>query len=107
MATGWKVGDPIENLTRAGNSPAWSTVRGRYWKNAANDALEGEYSGSNLARMQAGKPPLHDELGVPMELNHIIPRWQGGAHTLDNLEPLWPWEHAAVDPFRFYTGPTP
>lgn len=101
------IGDSIENLTKAGNSPAWSTVRARYWKNAANDALEGEYSASNLARMQAGKPPLHDELGVPMELNHIIPRSQGGGHTLDNLEPLWPWEHAAVDPYRFYTGPTP
>ncbi|HEX2893754.1 MAG TPA: RHS repeat-associated core domain-containing protein [Marmoricola sp.] len=106
-ARGWKVGDPIENLTKAGNSPAWSTVRARYWKNAANDALEGEYSAANLARMRAGKPPLHDELGVPMELNHIIPRYQGGGHTLDNLEPLWPWEHAAVDPYRFYTGPTP
>lgn len=106
-ATGWKVGQPIENLTRAGNSPSWSTVRARYWKNTANDALEGEYSASNLARMEGGKPPLHDELGVPMELNHIIPRWQGGGHTLENLEPLWPWEHAAVDPFRFYTGPTP
>ncbi len=106
-ATGWRVGDPIENLTRAGNSPSWSTVRARYWKNAANDALEGEYSASNLARMEAGKPPLQDELGVPKELNHIVPRWQGGGHTLDNLEPLWPWEHAAVDPFRFYTGPTP
>lgn len=23
------------------------------------------------------------------------------------MEALWPWEHAAVDPFRFYTGPTP
>lgn len=106
-ARGWKVGDPIENLTKAGNSPAWSTVRARYRKNAAGDALEGEYSASNLARMQAGKPPLHDELGVPMELNHIIPRSHGGGRTLDNLEPLWPWEHAAVDPCRFYTGPTP
>jgi hypothetical protein len=26
---------------------------------------------------------------------------------LKNLEALWAWEHAAVDPFRFYTGPTP
>jgi hypothetical protein len=105
-STGWRVGDPIENLTKAGNSPAWSTVRALYWKNAANDALDGEYSAANLARMSAGKPPLHDELGVPMELNHIIPRSQGGGHTLDNLE-LWPGEHAAVDPYRFYTGPTP
>ncbi|MBA8885268.1 hypothetical protein [Dokdonella fugitiva] len=61
---GWKVGDPIENLTKAGNSPAWSTVRARYWKNVANEALDGEYNVVNIARMRAGKPPLH-ELGVP------------------------------------------
>jgi RHS repeat-associated protein len=106
-ARGWKVGDPINSLTKAGNDPAWSTVRARYWKNVANDALDGEYSAANLVRMRAGKPPLHEELGVPMELNHIIPRSQGGTHTLENLEPLWPWEHAAVDPYRFYEGPTP
>ena len=30
---GWKVGDDISKLTRAGNVPSWSTVRQRYWKN--------------------------------------------------------------------------
>ena len=57
--------------------------------------------------MQGGKPPVHDTIGVPMELNHIVPRWQGGGHGLDNFEPLWPWEHADVDPYGFYTGPRP
>lgn len=81
--------------------------RARYWKNAANDAVEGEHTPSNLARMRRGNPPLHAKLKVPMELKHKVPRWQGGGHTLDNLEPLWPWEHDAVDEFRYYTGPRP
>ena len=29
------------------------------------------------------------------------------SNNIENLEAMWPWEHAAVDPFRFYTGPTP
>jgi uncharacterized protein RhaS with RHS repeats len=104
---GWKVGDSITALTKAGNEPAWSTVRGRYWKNAADAALDGEYSAPNLARMGRGLAALHDELGVSMELNHIVPRYMGGGHDIENLEQLWRWEHAAVDPFRFYNGPTP
>lgn len=85
----------------------WSTVRGRYWKNAAASAADGEYSAANLGRMKRGLAPLHDELGVPMELNHIVPRYLGGSNAFENLQPLWPWEHAAIDPFRFYIGQTP
>lgn len=55
----------------------------------ANEALDGEYNVVNIARMRAGKPPLH-ELGVPMELNHIVPRSEGGAHSLNNLQQVWP-----------------
>lgn len=33
VARGWKVGDPIDNLTSAGKVPSWDTVRNRYWKN--------------------------------------------------------------------------
>jgi hypothetical protein len=104
---GWRVGDPIEKATKAGNSPAWSTVRARYWKNVGSGVVDGEFSNENVARMLRGKPPLHDELGVAKELNHILPRHQGGDHALGNLEEVWPWEHAAVDRFRFYNGPMP
>jgi RHS repeat-associated protein len=106
-STGWKAGDSITALTRAGNEPAWSTVRGRYWKNAADAALDGEFSSSNLSRMARGLAPLNDDFGVSMELNHVVPRYMGGGHEITNLEPLWPWEHAAVDAHRFYTGPRP
>ncbi len=27
--------------------------------------------------------------------------------TLTNLKELWPWQHAAVDPYRRYNGPRP
>jgi RHS repeat-associated protein len=107
LSTGWRVGDPIVALTRAGNEPAWSTVRARYWKNVAAGAEEGEYSAANLARMRAGRAPLHDELGVSRELHHLRPRAQGGTNALDNLLEVWPWEHAAQDRFRFYSGPVP
>ena len=54
-----------------------------------------------------GKPPLHDELGVPMELHHIMPQREGGTHDPDNLQEVWPWEHDAIDPYRYYNGPRP
>lgn len=104
---GWRVGDSISAPTRAGNDPAWSTVRARYWKNAAATAVEGEYSGANLGRMRAGQPPLHDELGVAKELHHVTPMRQGGRNVEANLVEVWPWEHAAIDPYRFYGGPMP
>ncbi len=106
-SAGWKVGKPINTLTKAGNSPAWSTVRARYWKNGATKALDGEYSPANLTRMGRGRAPLHDEVGVSKELNHRVPRHQGGGHSFNNLEEVWPWEHAAIDRFRFYKGPVP
>jgi len=104
--TGWRVGDPIDSLTRAGNNPAWSTVRGRYWKNTAAQVGE-EYSVGDLARMARGRAPLHPTVGVSKELHHVVPRFQGGSNALNNLEALWPWDHAAVDPYRFYSGAVP
>lgn len=74
---GWKVGDDITNLTKAGKVPSWSTLRSRYWKNRAyyfpddfKDAPE------NLKRMKAGRAPLVKEDGVfrPKELHHILGR---------------------------------
>jgi hypothetical protein len=102
----WKVGKPIDALTKAG-SPLGQPCGARYWKNSASEALDGEYSSGNMARMRRGQAPLHDEVGVPKELNHIVPRYQSGRHSFDNLEEVWPCQHAAINPFRYYTGPEP
>ncbi|MEP9384624.1 HNH endonuclease [Nocardioides sp. KR10-350] len=106
-ARGWRVGDPIDNLTAAGNEPSWSAVRSRYWKNVADAAEPGEYRPSDLKLMADGRPPRHPQIDVGMELDHIVPRHQGGGHAPANLREVWPWEHAALDPHRYYTGPVP
>jgi hypothetical protein len=54
----WKVGDDIYKLTKAGNQPKWSTVRGRYWKNAAAAKnASALWDTQNLARMRSGLAP--------------------------------------------------
>ena len=50
QVSGWKVGDPLDNLTSAGNVPSWSTVRQRYWKNEAYYD-SGRYDDENLERL--------------------------------------------------------
>jgi len=68
MTKGWKVGDDVTNLTRAGNEPSWSTVRQRYWKNEAYYNPT-PYTPANLNRMQRGLAPL-DRQKLPMHLHH-------------------------------------
>ena len=67
-SAGWKVGDDITNLTKAGNIPSWTTVRNRYWKNEAyyNPNL---YLKSDLTRMSKGRAPIGYD-GFSMELHH-------------------------------------
>ncbi len=89
------------------DDPSWSKARGDYWKDRAANATDDEFSPDNLARMEDGKPPLHDELGVPKELHHIMPQRDGGSHDSSNLIEVWPWEHEAIDPYRYYRGPRP
>lgn len=103
---GWKLGDPIDVKTKAGNDPSWSTVRSRYWKNEAYYNPQ-RYSADNISRMQSGRAPLHSTLGVPRELHHINGREIANPHNISNLKPVWPWEHADIDLFRHYTGPRP
>jgi len=103
---GWKVGDPIDNLTKAGNEPSWSTVRARYWKNKAYYYPD-DYSESNISRMKKGLAPIDPETGASMELHHINGRDINNPHNIDNLLEVWPWEHAERDPNRHYTGPRP
>ncbi|MGH3351033.1 MAG: RHS repeat-associated core domain-containing protein [Nocardioides sp.] len=98
---GWKAGDDIYALTKAGNKPAWSTVRGRFWKNEAASSQIDSWSEANIARMRRGLAPQRynrDKGGMEsMELSHEpIPYRDGGTEVV----PRWPQEHAAVDPYR-------
>lgn len=102
-SAGWRVGDDVYAATEAGSSPAWSTVRSRFWKNSAADSkTAGQWDEGNLARMQSGRAPQRfnpDKGGMEsMELSHEpIPFRNGGR----DFVPRWPQDHAAVDPFRF------
>jgi RHS repeat-associated protein len=97
----WEVGDPINAPTAAGKDPVWRTVQNRYWKNEAASNPTA-YTPDNLERMTRGRAPLHPTERVSKELHHIDPQRSGGPNTLENLLPVWPWEHAAIDPFRHY-----
>ena len=102
---GWKVGEPVDNLTKAENQPAWSTVRQRYWKNEAYYNSQ-KYSAENITRMQKGlAPQRYNELVGTMEsieLHHVIPQRSNlpGINNYDNLKPVWPDEHQLIDPYR-------
>jgi filamentous hemagglutinin len=103
QSTRWQVGDNIYAKTAAGNDPAWSTIRARYWKNVANDpdALD-EYGAENVARMKQGLAPQRLNPDAPggiesKELSHEpTPARDGGRDVVER----WPCEHAAVDPYR-------
>lgn len=99
---GWSTGQDINALTKAGDAPAWSTVRGRFWKNEAAKPQIDNWSAANLDRMRRGLAPQRynrDKGGLEsMELSHEpIPYRDGGT----NVVPRWPQDHANVDPFRF------
>ena len=100
---GWKVGDDITNLTKAGNIPSWSAVQQRYWKNEAFYNAS-QYSASDLFRMTKGLAPQIELNGklYSMELHHIQPRRCGGSNAYSNLLPVTPWEHAEIDAFRHF-----
>ena len=77
---GWKVGDDISNLTSAGKTPSWDTVRSRYWKNqAANPSGSSLYKRTedNIIRMEKGRAPL-DINNKPINLHHV----QGKANNM-------------------------
>jgi hypothetical protein len=101
---GWRVGDPINNLTAAGDVPSWSTVRARIWKNEAFNNFE-NYDLFNFSRMQRGLAPqqLNPATGLleSMELHHWPPQRAGG---LFDVEMVWPSRHAEIDPFRHVGG---
>ena len=100
LIKGWKVGDPITNLTAKGNVPKWNTVRQRFWKNEAllNGAVYEEF---NVLRMKKGLAPQFRNVktGVmeSMELHHTIPQRNGGLFEFIKVTPE---QHRLIDPFR-------
>lgn len=100
---GWKLGDDVFSPTKAGNDPAWSTVRSRFWKNEANEPMAGDqYGATNVDRMKKGLAPrrYNRQKGgwESMELSHEpVPFRLGG----QSVTPRWPQEHALFDPYRY------
>ncbi len=105
---GWKIGDQINNLTKFGRVPKWSTVRRRYWKNQAHKIQSDtsfipkyDASPANIARMKKGLAPqeFNTKTGLweSMELHHAPSQRDGG--LFDFME-VWPNEHVEIDKFR-------
>jgi hypothetical protein len=95
---GWRFSNPsigLDYRTPEGNYPAWSTVTNRYWK-IMND---GETpTGTALVRVtETGQV---EQRVVSMELHHLEGRAIPNPHAYENLQAVWPWEHAAIDPAR-------
>jgi hypothetical protein len=103
VARRWRVGDDIYATTHAGKDPAWSTVRERYWKNAAAQPGAAErYGSENLPRMRRGRAPQRPNPDAPkgvesLELSHEPTPLRRGGRA---LRERWPCEHALVDPYR-------
>jgi hypothetical protein len=99
---GWRVGDDIYKPTASGAKPNWSTVRARYWKNAAaENGAERKWGANNAERMKRGLAPqkYNEKKGgmESMDLSHEpTPAREGGT----NLVERWPQDHANVDSFR-------
>jgi RHS repeat-associated protein len=97
--TGWKLGDPINNLTSNGVDPSWNAVRQRFWKTEALHNAE-EYTAEDLARMKRGLAPQQlNSINIlePLELDHVPPQREGGLYDFDIVTHE---EHSARDPFR-------
>lgn len=52
----------------------------------------GAYGPDDLARMNAGKPPIGGD-GFPLEIHHRTPLARGGTNDVDNFEVLTRTEH--------------
>jgi len=87
VAKGWKLGDPIDALTKAGNIPSWNTIRQRYWKTIAY--LFPDEVGDQLHRLQKGKALL-DADNISIHLHH--PNGRAGV-DLFTFGPIRAFEH--------------
>ena len=92
---GWKVGDDVASLTRAGNTPSWSTVRQRYWKNEA--FYNPSKYPNDISRMEKGLAPIGDDF-FPMELHHPYGR---NGENFFIFEPLSRTDHRFLHNTRY------
>jgi RHS repeat-associated protein len=74
-----------------GQYPSWTTVKKRLFQ---------KHFGSE-------ETPRHPELDVPLEVHHRNGRAGPRPHREEGLQMVWPWEHADIDPHRYYNGPRP
>ena len=93
---GWKVGDDVASLTKAGNTPSWSTVRQRYWKNEAY-YRPSKYSSGNLSRMKKGLAEIGKD-GFSKELHH--PYGRKGKNFF-NFKPVTRTKHIKIHQKRW------
>ncbi len=95
---GWKLGDPITNLTKKKTTPSWTAIRQRFWK---NEALYNpiSYDADNLKRMRKGLAPqqwnLEKGKWESMHLHHTGHPPRSPKNIFD-FEALWPEEHYAL-----------
>lgn len=108
LVKGWKVGDKINNRTKFGGVPKWSTVRSRHWKNQAERAKaipNNQYTETDIARMERGLAPQRYNKSEgkyeSKELHHDPAQKDGG--LFDFIE-VWPDEHADIDSSRHLGG---
>lgn len=73
-------------------------VRRQFWKNEAA-TNPGNYSPSDVARMQNGDPPIGGD-GFPMELHHKLPIEWWGTNDPSNLEPMSRTDHRLGENYR-------
>jgi hypothetical protein len=97
---GWRVGDPINNLTEQGTAPHWPAIRKRFWKNEAYYNPQA-WDSTQVQRMQRGLAPQQfNELTgkwESMELHHDPAQRFGGMYE---FYLVWPSQHAEIDDFR-------
>jgi hypothetical protein len=115
----WKAFNRAERLGRTAES--WTTTRQNTWKAIAESELAnptGQYSRANIRRMVEGLAPkvraevtsnktgLTTTREISMELHHRSLPQRFRTPTANepwNLEPVYPWSHQGMDPFR-HTG---
>lgn len=91
IKVGWKTGDNINNLTKAGTEPKWNTLKQRFWKNEALNNPS-KYSDADLHRMKRGLAPIGDD-GFSIELHH--PKGRSGTNFY-HFYPLTKTEHIKI-----------